>query len=73
MSDSARYAILRSITASVQGNDVWSILHGYWRELVLYFDAKRDVEEHVLAITLALAKLERNLIAGLYDFQAAAR
>ena len=38
-----------------------------------YFDAKLNVEEHVLALALGLAKLQRNLIAGLYDFQAATR
>ena len=53
--------------------DIWTVLYNYWQAVLPYFEAKLDVEEHALALVLALGKLERNLIAGLYDIQAAAR
>lgn len=53
--------------------DIWTVLSSYWQAVLPYYEAKLDVEEHALALALALGKLERNLIAGLYDFQAATR
>lgn len=55
----------------------WSILGGWWSALRDAF-ASRDVdlrgkaEETVIALALALGKLERNLLAGLRAHQLAA-
>jgi hypothetical protein len=60
----------------IDGEDVWSRLGVYWDRLGEEFDpigtTKHVSEDTAIALALMLAKLERNLIAGLSNHQKAA-
>jgi hypothetical protein len=60
----------------INGEDVWSRLGVYWGRLGEELDpigtTKHVSEDTAIDLALMLAKLERNLIAGLADHQESA-
>lgn len=60
---------------NVDGDDIWSRLGRYWSRIDAELDPTTDSklsEDTVIDLSTMLAKLERNLIAGLGSHQEAA-
>ena len=55
----------------------WSVLEGYWRNLANRLAPNQTIDDTqeaaIISATTALAKFERNLIAGLKEYQGSAR
>jgi hypothetical protein len=68
--DACRQEIVQH-TGTAEGDDVWTRLGRYWKWLGEELDptgtgsTKRISEDRAIDLALMLAKLERNLIAGL--------
>ncbi|WOO81287.1 Copper transport protein 86 [Vanrija pseudolonga] len=67
--------------AGADADDVWALLGRLWAQLADSFDptpgsaaarAQLASEDSRIALALAAAKLERNLVAGVYEYQKAA-
>lgn len=68
-----RDSIIDQLQSELDG-DLWVYLGSMWKELSFEFGAKQpddnsEREPKIIAVALGLAKLERNLIAGLEEYQ----